>query len=94
MTPAELLGRMENFDAPVADALLKSASGIAPSVCRELSFRALGEGRFFAKELTDPQKRALAEEVEKLQREYAEGRPSHRGGGRDRQAGKSTVSPH
>ena len=38
-----------------------------------LSGSKLGEGRFFAKELTDPQKRALAEEVEKLQREYAEG---------------------
>ena len=51
--PDALLLRMAGFDAPVADALLKAASGIAPSVCREIAFRALGEGRFFTKELTD-----------------------------------------
>ena len=71
--PDALLLRMAGFDAPVADALLKAASGIAPSVCREIAFRALGEGRFFAKELTDAQRQALGRQIAALQAEYAAG---------------------
>ena len=73
VSPAQLIERMEGFDAPVSDAMLKSASGVAPSVCRELSFRALGEGRFFIKELSAQQRQALEKEIEGLQREYAAG---------------------
>ena len=71
--PDALLLRMAGFDAPVADALLKAASGIAPSVCREIAFRALGEGRFFTKELTDAQRQALGGQIAALQAEYAAG---------------------
>ena len=71
--PDALLERMAGFDAPVADALLKAASGIAPSVCREIAFRALGEGRFFTKELTDAQRQALGRQIAALQAEYAAG---------------------
>lgn len=71
--PDALLERMAGFDAPVADALLKAASGIAPSVCREIAFRALGEGRFFTKELTDAQRQALGQQIAALQAEYAAG---------------------
>ena len=71
--PDALLLRMAGFDAPVADALLKAASGIAPSVCREIAFRALGEGRFFTKELTDAQRQALGRQIAALQAEYAAG---------------------
>ena len=73
IAPDALVDRMAGFDAPAADALLKAASGIAPSVCREVAFRALGEGRFFAKELTDPQRQALCRQIAALQAEYAAG---------------------
>ncbi len=73
LSAAELMQRVTGFDAPVGDALLKSASGVAPSVCREIAFRALGEGRFFARELTLAQQNALEQEISRLQQEYADG---------------------
>ncbi|WP_395150065.1 NFACT family protein [uncultured Allofournierella sp.] len=60
-------------DLPVADALMRSCSGVGPVVCREIAFRALGEGAFQADSLTDAQKSALTGVIEQVQQEFAQG---------------------
>lgn len=67
----EFLRRVFSFDAPAADAVMKAVSGIGPAVCREIAYRALGEGRFFTGELDAGQKQALAAAAAGIRAEFA-----------------------
>lgn len=58
---------------PIADALLKTCSGVGPVVCREIAFRALGQESLQADTLTPPQQQALVEAIEALREEFAAG---------------------
>ena len=69
----EFLRRVFSFDAPAADAVMKAVSGIGPAVCREIAYRALGEGRFFTGELNAGQKQALAAAAAGIRAEFAAG---------------------
>ena len=52
---------------------MKAVSGIGPAVCREIAYRALGEGRFFTGELNAGQKQALAAAAAGIRAEFAAG---------------------
>jgi len=74
LSQAEFLERLRGFDMPAADAVLKSASGIGPVVCREIAHRALGgAGRQFVGELNEAQLAALAREAAAVQQAFADG---------------------
>lgn len=73
LSAQELVQKACELDADVANALMRVAGGVGPAVCREVAFRALGEGKTDAKSLTLMQREALAKEVEGLRAEYAAG---------------------
>lgn len=60
-------------DLPVADAILRSCSGIGPVVCREIVFRALGETPTMANNLSAAQKVALVEAINAIRADHAAG---------------------
>ena len=60
-------------DLPVADALMRSCCGVGPVVCREIAFRALGEGAWQADALDAEQKEKLMQAVQQVREEFAQG---------------------
>lgn len=63
-------------DLPVADALMRSCCGVGPVICREATFRALGDSSIQADCLNEQQKRALMEAIDSIREDYnAGGKP-------------------
>lgn len=60
-------------DLPVADALMRSCAGVGPVVCREATFRALGESAAQADMLTESEKTALIAAIDGIKADYEAG---------------------
>lgn len=69
----ELVAAVRRQQTDAASALMRCAGGIGPVVCREITFRALGEGKLAADELTDAEAQKLTEGIDTLRALYAAG---------------------
>ncbi|MEG1932778.1 MAG: NFACT family protein, partial [Pygmaiobacter sp.] len=60
-------------ESEFSSALMHTAGGIGPVLCREISMRALGEGKHTAVELNSAQRTALMVEIDRLKAQHAAG---------------------
>ncbi len=73
LAPGMLVEKVCKQDMPVSQAILKTAAGIGPEVCRELAFRAFDIADPLADLLPEPQCKQLTAAVEQLHGEYQNG---------------------
>lgn len=74
LTSAGLTAAAMQKELPVADALLKSTSGVGPAVCREVAFRAFGdEAPVSAAGMDAQQQQKLCDALEEVRAIYARG---------------------
>ncbi len=57
----------------ISDALMKTAGGTGPVVCREIAFRAFGDRQVFSDALTDEDKKIIEKEINDIQEIYKSG---------------------
>lgn len=70
---SEIAAALATKQMPVAEALIKTTSGVGPVVCREAAFRAFGAREVLADEMTAADKNALVSAIEMVQEYYAKG---------------------
>ena len=70
---SEIAAALAAKQMPVAEALIKTTSGVGPVVCREAAFRAFGAREVLADEMTAADKNALVSAIEMVQEYYAKG---------------------
>ena len=70
---SEIAAALAAKQMPVAEALIKTTSGVGPVVCREAAFRAFGAREVLADEMTAADKNALISAIEMVQEYYAKG---------------------
>ena len=69
----QLVEKACRLEQDTAAALMKTAGGVGPAICREIAFRALGAGKQVASELSAQQRDILAQTLSQVRQEWARG---------------------